>query len=124
MFEKAVRLKLRFSTAKGVLDTEDLWDLSLRALDAIYKDVNADLKALSEDSLLEEQTDREGDLAQLKVDIVKHVFKTKQAEQEEREKALERAEKKRRIMEIIADKQDESLRDMPLEELTKMVDEL
>ena len=121
MFEKAVRLKLRFNY-KGILNVEDLWDLGLRALDSIYKELNAELKKLSEDSLLE--VDQEGEVTRLKVAIVKHIFSTKQAEQKERESELEKGLKKQRLLGIIADKQDEQFRDMTVEELSTLVEEL
>jgi hypothetical protein len=123
MFEKAVRLKLRFSY-KGVLSVEDLWDLSLRELDDIYKGVNAKLKMLSEESLLEERADKERETAELAWAIVKRVFKTKMAEQEEREAEVEKAFKKQRLLEIIADKQDEQFREMPIAELEELLSAL
>lgn len=122
MFEKAARLKLRFNY-KGILATEDLWDLNLSALDSIYKGLNAELKNLSEDSLLEE-AGAEGSRTRLKLNIVKHVFAVKQSEQNEREAAVEKAEKKKRLLAIMADKQDEQLRDMSVDELKDMIEEL
>lgn len=44
MFEKASRIKLRYSTNRGVLSVEDLWDLSLEQLDPIAINLNKSLK--------------------------------------------------------------------------------
>jgi len=124
MFEKAARLKLRFGSYKGMLNAEDLWDLTLQELDDIYKRVNTQLKILSEDSLLEDRTDTTREYIELKWDIVKRVFAVKQLEQEEREAEVEKAAKKQRLLEIIANKQDEKYQDMTEAELTNLVAEL
>lgn len=122
MFERAVRLELRFNY-KGVLSVEDLWHLNVRELDSLYKELNAELKTLSEDSLLEVAT-KEDEIVQLKVDIVKHIVKTKLTEQEAKEQELERRAKKQRLLEIIATKQDEQYKGMSLEELNNLVNDL
>ena len=44
MFEKASRIKLRYSTNRGVLSVEDLWDLSLEQLDPIAINLSKRLK--------------------------------------------------------------------------------
>ena len=44
MFEKAARLKLRFTSPSGVVSVEDLWDLSLTRLNKVAQHVNNELK--------------------------------------------------------------------------------
>ena len=73
MFEKAARLKLRF---KSSLSVEDLWDLSPNALDAIFKDLNAQTKVRKEESLLDYRS-TEDTIVDLKIDIVKHIVSVK-----------------------------------------------
>ena len=58
MFEKATRRKLRFTSAAGLLSTEDLWDLPLTSatgkanLDDIAKALNRRLKDAEEVSFV------------------------------------------------------------------------
>lgn len=127
MFEKAVRLKLRFSSPQGNLSVEDLWDLpltSMRAAQAnlnnIAKDVSRQLKAEGEEDFVNPKTSAD-ELLRLKLDIVKHVILTRQAENETLRAAAERKEKKARLLELIAKKQDQALEGKPLEELQEMV---
>ena len=122
MFEKALRLKLRFQF-NGLINTEDLWDLPLVALDAIYKNVSAGLQALNQDSLLQKRT-KETDLAELRLEIVKHVFMTKQAEAAARTEAAEKRAKKQKLMELVAEKQDEVLKGKSVEELNALIAEM
>lgn len=122
MFEQASRLKVRFDY-KGTSTVEDLWDMSLSALDAIFKKLNAQLKAQKEESLLEIRS-QEDDLLALKINIVKHIVETRLAEQKARTNALASAEKKQKLLGLIAEKQDESLKAMTVEELTALVDSL
>ena len=51
LFEIATRNRYRF-TYKGVMTVEDLWDLNVEALDAIFKALNRNKKTADEDSLL------------------------------------------------------------------------
>lgn len=122
MFEKASRLKLRFNY-KGVCGVEDLWDISLTGLDSIYKQLNNELKQAKEESLLEVRTPAD-ELLALKVDIVKYIFTQKQQEKKDRENALVKADKKRKLLNIIAEKQDSELRNMSIDDLNKLADEL
>lgn len=123
MFEKALRMKLRFTFTRGYLSVEDLWDLKAEELDTIFKRLNAKLKEQKEESLLETKTDADKVL-ELKVGIIKHIVKVKLEEKKEQEDKLLKAEKKQRLLEIIAKKQDKALEDMSIEDLTKMVEDL
>ena len=122
MFEKAVRLKLRF-THKGLCTIEDLWDIPLESLDRIFKDLNIKLKTQKEESLLETRS-KEDEILDLKIAIVKHIVEVRLSEQKARTDLAAKSVKKQRLLGIIAEKQDSALRDMSVDELTKLVDEL
>ena len=48
MFEIATRNKFRFPF-KGVISTEDLWDLSVESLDNVFKTLNSEMKKTKEE---------------------------------------------------------------------------
>lgn len=121
LFEIATREKYRFPY-KGQISVEDLWGLSPTALDGIYKTLNKAIKAQDEESLM---TEREADPTTANmVEIVKHIFTVKRDEQRAKKAAIENAEKRRHIMDILARKQDEALNNKSEEELLKMLDEM
>ena len=122
MFEIATRTKMRFPF-KGLVSVEDLWDLSVRDLDSIFKTLNAQVKKSQEESLLATKTKEDETLA-IQIEIVKHIVKTKLDEAETAKQSKELKEKKQKIMEIIAAKQDESLHNASLEELQAMLENL
>jgi len=122
MFEVAVRSKFRFPF-RGLIVTEDLWDLSITELDSIFKTLNSQLKQVKEESLLNTKTKEDKEL-DTKIEIVKYIFNTKIEEENARLKAKENKEKKQKILEIIANKQDESLQNKSEEELMKMLNDL
>lgn len=122
IFEVATKEKYRFPY-KGLISVEDLWDLTAAQLDGIYKTLNAEKKTAQEESLLAKRT-KEEDALLTKLEIVKYIFAQKQAEVEERKHQKENAEKRQRILEIIANKQDAALQDKSVEDLQKMLEEL
>ena len=119
IFEQATRMKVRFNH-KGICSVEDLWDMPLSAIDAIFKGLNQESKAQSEESLLETKTAANADL-DLKIAIVKHIVKTRLEEKAIQEQAKSNADRKNTILGIIAEKQNESLKNMSIDELTKLV---
>jgi hypothetical protein len=127
MFEKAIRLKLRFDSPQGSLSAEDLWDLPLTStranqanLNNIAKLISRKLKAEGEEDFVNPKSGAD-EVLQLQLDIVKHVIQTKQAENEAARAAADRKEKKERLLELIARKQDQQLEVKSLEELQAMV---
>lgn len=119
MFEIATRTKMRFPF-KGLVSVEDLWDLSVRDLDSIFKTLNAQVKKSQEESLLATKTKEDETLA-IQIEIVKHIVKTKLDEAETAKQSKELKEKKQKIMEIMAAKKDEALHNMSVEELETML---
>lgn len=121
IFQYAVKRKLRFPY-HGVIMAEDLYDLSLEELDGIYKKLNREAKAASEESLLEENK-KDMDL-EVKIAIIKNIVSEKQAAMEKAKRARETKAKKQRIMEAIAKKDEEAMSTATKEELQKMLDDL
>lgn len=124
IFEKATRSKLRFDSPQGLLDVEYLWDLPLTSkagranLDDIARSLNKKLKS-GDDVSFVDPARKSDEGIQLAFDIVKHIIDVRL---EENRKALEdkdRAEKKQRLLQIIAEKKDEHLKGKSLEELQK-----
>lgn len=122
LFITATKNKFRFPY-KGVATVEDLWDLSVRELDGIFKNLNAQRKQAQEESLLTTKS-KEDNILEAKIEIIKFIVATKQAEAEKQRNKAEQREKKNRIAEILADKQDEELRGKSADELRKMLSDL
>lgn len=123
IFERASRAKLRFSTSKGQLSTEDLWDLSLTSLDTIAKATNKRLKEEAEESFIETKT-KESSENQLQLDILKHVISSKLTAQEAAKKRADTMGQIARIKAIIVEKQDKSLTEKSVDDLNAMLNEL
>ena len=122
IFEIATKEKYRFPY-KGQISTEDLWDLTAAQLDTVYKTLNAEKKTTEEDSLLGQRTKEEQKLLN-KIELVKYIFAAKQADLEARKQKAVNDEKKRRIMELIASKEDAALGEKSIDDLKKMLSEL
>jgi len=122
MFEVATRSKFRFPF-RGLISVEDLWDLSLQNLDSIFKSLNAQVKKAREESLLDKKTQEDQEL-DTQIEIVKYIVNVKLEEENIRLKAKEQKEKKQKIMEILATKQDEDLKNKSVDELKAMLDEI
>lgn len=123
MFEKASRVKLRYSTNRGVLSVEDLWDLSLEQLDPIAINLNKRLKESQTESFIKIRTKDTTEL-ELKFNIVKHIIDVKLQEQEERIVAAEKKAKRQKILDLMAKKQDAELESKSYEELAKELEAL
>ena len=122
MFELAVKNKMRFPY-KGMISVEDLWDMSVEALDTVYKTLNSQIKQTKEESLLDRKT-KEDEVLALKIEIVKYIVATKLDEAERRKNAKEKREKKEKLMAILAEKQEQDLYGKSMDEIQKMLAEL
>ena len=56
IFERASKQKLRFGTGRGLLSVEEVWELSLTALDALARRVNKELKETDDESFIDAKT--------------------------------------------------------------------
>jgi len=129
MYKTASKQKLRFDTAKGKVTTEDLWDMPLtsripgNSLDDLARALARAVKESQEESFV--LTINPGKAAlELQFGIVKDVIATKLAEVEAREKAADKKALKERILSIMAEKQDDTLKGKSLKALQKQLEEL
>jgi len=123
MFEKAARQKIRIPCEKGWLYVEDLFDLSLRELDKIYKILNAQLKVAKEDSLLDVK-DTSTSKLELQVDLVKYVFGVKKSEEAAIATRIANKQKKEFLMTVLEEQQKDEIKKMSSDDIKKMIEEL
>lgn len=126
LFEKAARLKLRFDTPKGALSAEDLWDLPLTSSQnrANLNDLAVGLYRKLQDSAPISFVDaaiKTDEVTQLRFDLVKHVIDVRVAENAVRAQEHEKARKRGRIMELIANKEEEQLAGKSTDELRELL---
>lgn len=119
IFEIATREKYRYPY-KGIISTEDLWDLPLESLDSIFKALNQKRKLAQEESLLYKKTSDDTALEN-KILIVRHIVTVKQEESRAKMEAKANKEKKEKLLAILADKEDEAYRNMSQEEIKKLI---
>lgn len=124
-FEKAVRQKLRFPSIRGPLTTEDLWDLPLTSkngldLNSVAQAVNAEVKASGEESFVGESTPASA-TAVLKLEVVKSVIATKIAERDAEATRKQKREKRERLLELLANKEDAALQELTPEQIKEQI---
>lgn len=123
MWIECLKNKYRFEF-KGLISAEDLFDLKLEDLDAIYKGLKKDEADLQGDSLLETKDNPKQLEVEAKINIVKEIFNMKQAEIEANKRALANKAQKAKILAIIENKQDQELSEKSIEELKEIYDNL
>lgn len=121
MFEAASRVKLRFESIRGILSTEDLWDLPLTSksgfdLDTIAKFVNKYIKELEEESFVKVKSSASNEYV-LKLDILKHIINFKIEEAKNKKDLVANRDRRNKILGVMAKKQDDALEGKSFEEL-------
>lgn len=120
MYKEALQKKLRFKTNKGMITTEDLFDLSLQNLNTLIIMLDKKISEAPKKSFIEELPAEEND-DELRFSIVKDVINIKlKARKDNIDKAQADAQKKR-ILEILAKRNDEELEKKSTEELRAML---
>lgn len=122
IFEAASKNKYRYPY-KGMITTEDLWDLTPAQLDVVYKALNKGVSESQVSSLMCKVTEVDAELLN-KIEIVKYIFNAKEEEAEARKNDAVKYAKKQRILDVLAQKQEDALQNMSEDELKKMLDEL
>lgn len=126
IFEIASRAKIRFTSMRGALTVEQLWDLPLLSqdgfnLDAVAREANKNLKSLTEESFVATERTPAHDKAEVTLAVVKHIIAVKIAEEAANKKRAENRVKKARLLEILAEKEDGKMSELSVKELQKQI---
>lgn len=122
MYKNAAKQKLRIATTKGLLSVEQLWDLTLPEIDALAVTLEKEHQESGKKSFLTSRSEKDK-TAKLKFDIVLDVLNTKVEEADELQKRKARKEKNQKILALIEEKQDESLKNKSIKQLTELLEE-
>lgn len=125
IFEQASKQKLRFSTVRGNLSVEQLWDLPLEKGDInLYQIAEELLEEVSKKpakklSFFKKSVGTD-ETAELRFEIVKHIVTTKVAEAEDKVSEAARKTELADIDRLIAAKEAEAKAGLSLDELKAM----
>jgi len=120
-FEKASKEQLRFMAPGGVLSMEDLWHIKIDSLDTLTVGYSNQLENSERKSFIKSKPVGENKNLQLRFDVAKRILDIRIEESEKAEKAKARKANNAKIMELIADKESDKLKDSSLDELRAML---
>lgn len=120
MYKEALQKKLRFKTNKGMITTEDLFDLSLQNLNTLAIMLDKKISEAPKKSFIEELPAEKND-DELRFSIVKDVINTKLKARKDNIDKVQADAQKKRILEILAKRNDEELEKKSTEELRAMI---
>lgn len=122
MYKQASQIKLRFETPKGLLNVEQIWGLSASQLRELILDAKSKLVKVEDfkDLSFLDLVSKEDELNKLRFDILVDIYKTKQEAVNKQKEIQENKLYNAMIDEIIAEKQNESLKSLSVEELLKL----
>lgn len=120
MYKEALQKKLRFKTNKGMITTEDLFDLSLQNLNTLAIMLDKKISEAPKKSFIEELPAEEND-DELRFSIVKDVINIKLKARKDNIDKVQADAQKKRILEILAKRNDEELEKKSTEELRAML---
>ena len=129
-YKLATQNKFRYATPIGNISTEDLWDLELTnehgkkqiSLNAIAKSIAKELKEINEEDFV--QIKPKSDITAIleaKLAIVKDIITSKIEREKQKSDENNRKERNAKILEIIAEKQNNALASKSIDELMELM---
>ena len=119
-FKLASQEKFRYQTSRGSLTTEQLWDLSIEDLDTLAVQLDSEYTKSGKKSFIAKSSAKDK-TAKAKFDIVLEVLNTKQEHIQAAQEALEIKEHNKKIIALISEKKDESLKGKTIKQLEGML---
>lgn len=128
IYKKAAKKKLRFSTNRGSLPVEQLFDLPKEEIRQLVIKAREDARKSSgevndsELSFLDSPAKAKATDDELRFEILKDIYLTKKTAEEKAQKRAEAKANNKKILELIARKQDEALEKKSVKELEKLLE--
>lgn len=128
IYKKASKKKLRFATNRGPLSVEQLWDLSKEEIKQLVIKAREDAKKSTgeisdeELSFLDAPAKAKTTDDELRFAILKDIYLSKKNAEEKAQKKAAARENNKKILELIARKQDEALEKKSIKDLEKMLE--
>lgn len=122
VYKIAAKQQFRFQTNKGLLSTEQLFSLSLKELDELAVSLELAHDQSAKKSFLTKSSDKDK-VAKMKFDVVLDVLNTKAAEEEAATEAYRKKEHNKKILTLISEKQDESLKGKSIKQLEALLED-
>jgi len=125
-FEKATRVKLRFSTESGLLSVEQLWSLKYDKLVELETALTETVEKYGKRSRRQAVTrSTEQELDELRLEIVTHILNVKDTEAAAAANAAQAKAHNEKIYDLIKEREDAELRkkvaEMPLDQLKSLL---
>ena len=121
LFEQASRVKLRFDV-NGIISTEQLWDISQSRLIDYEQQLTEVVESYGKSTRrTKSHRSKEQQLNELRLNIVTRILDVKEEEIKALQEASSQKEHKQTILALIKAKKEESLKNLSIEELEKMI---
>ena len=120
MYKQASKEKLRVSTSKGSLSVEQLWDLSVNDLDTLAVSLEEKYNNSKGKSFLDKKTTKDKNV-KLQFDIVLDILQSKIEEMDIARDAKETKEYNQKILGLIQEKKEDSLKGKSIKELESLL---
>lgn len=126
IFELASRSKTRFDTNRGVISSEQLWDMPLTSrtgfdLDTLDQAIQVELEGLKARSRVNIKPNERVVELELQYALVGHVIEFKKGEIAERLAKAEKSAKRAKLLEQLGKKQDAALESLSEDEIKKQL---
>ena len=123
MYKEALMIGLKFQTTVGILSVEQVFSMNTSQLSAAIRGLGQiikDSKVGDIDFLDDNVVTKEVELNELRFNILKDVYLTKMAAIKDRQAAESNKAHNKMIDNLIADKQENALKSMSIEDLEKL----
>lgn len=120
IYKASIKNKVRYNSSKGLITTEQLWDLNLTDLDDLAVTLSSEYEDSDKKTFIKKKNTK-NELVKLKLDVVVDVIDTKMAEAEDAKQTVEKKANNEKIMALIKEKEEDSLKDLSVDELKDLL---
>lgn len=123
MFETASRKLFRYQTIRGLVSTDDLWNMPLSSnngfdLDNVAKAIHQEIQTMSVTSFVTTSSNSaKKDELEVKLEIVKHIIADKLEQKAKRENAAAKATERQALLEVLNKKEQSALENLTPEQI-------